>query len=251
MAKPTCFHLSHIVLSIVVHVLFVNHNIATATSNNDEISLIKKSCSSTQFPNTCVSVLEADSRSRNATNLKSLTRISMDIVCEEVIVLKSLFIKAEENITDPVLKHTVEYCLKEFEDCIYHMKKYAIPSFEKGDYAKANDKVNVCVISSDDCHDTGIKLFSREIVTLFNFKINIFVKQGQTELRSSKVRPNQIWAKADPIRFGICKNKLSVFKRMTWIGFGSGPVRPKPIKKIWTQTHENFRVRVRVWTRGS
>ena len=69
-------------LSIVLHVLFVDHNTAIATSNNDEVPLIRQSCKATSVPDTCILVLEADSRSRSATDLKSLTRISMDIIYE-------------------------------------------------------------------------------------------------------------------------------------------------------------------------
>ncbi|KAK0578318.1 hypothetical protein LWI29_008560 [Acer saccharum] len=156
-------------LSIVLHVLFVDHNTVTATSNNDEVSLIRQSCKATSVPDTCISVLEADSRSRSATDLKSLTRISMDIVYEEAIGLKSLFIKAEENATDPVLKRNIKQCIDSFEDCSYHMKNVAIPDFEKGNYRDANIDVDVCVVCAYDCTDTGIKLFNREIVTLSDF----------------------------------------------------------------------------------
>ncbi|KAK3188092.1 hypothetical protein Dsin_027653 [Dipteronia sinensis] len=141
----------------------------TATSNNDEVSLIRQACKATSVPDTCISVLEADSRSRSATDLKSLTRISMDIIYEEAIGLTSLFIKAEENVTDPILKRNVKQCIDSFDDCSYHIKNVAIPDFEKGNYRDANIDVDFCVVSADDCKDTGIKLFNREIATLFDF----------------------------------------------------------------------------------
>ncbi|TXG47301.1 hypothetical protein EZV62_026595 [Acer yangbiense] len=169
MVKPTCFYLPFLMLSVVLRVLFVDHNTVTATSNNDEVPLIRQSCKATSFPNTCISVLEADSRSRNATDLKSLTRISMDIVYEEAIVLKSLFIKAEENVTDPVSKRSVKQCIDSFEDCINNMKNVGIPDFEKGNYRDANIDVDFCAVCANDCRDTGIKLFNKEIVTFFDF----------------------------------------------------------------------------------
>ena len=95
MANPTCFYISLLMLYIVVHVLFVNQNTATETSNNDKVTFIKKSCNGTKISYTCLSVLDVDSRSRSATDLKNLTRISMDILYEESIGLKLVFFKAE------------------------------------------------------------------------------------------------------------------------------------------------------------
>ena len=173
MANPTCFYLHFLMLYIVVRVLFVNQNTTTATSNNDEVTLIKKSCNGTEFPYTCLSVLEADSRSRNATDLKSLTRISIDIICEQAIELKSLFIKAKENVTDPRLKSNVRVCIRAFDYCNYDMKTDGIPDFEKGNYFDANLDVGVCVVSASDCSDTGIKLFNREIAAFYNFSADV------------------------------------------------------------------------------
>ncbi|TXG47303.1 hypothetical protein EZV62_026597 [Acer yangbiense] len=169
MVNPTSCYLPLLMLSIVLYVLFIDHNTATTTSYNDEVPLIRQSCKATSVPDTCISVLEADSRSRSATDLKTLTRISMDIVYEEAIGLKLLFIKAEENVTDPVLKRNIKQCIDSFEDCINNMKNVGIPDFEKGNYREANIDVDVCVVCAGDCMDTGIKLFNREIVTLFDF----------------------------------------------------------------------------------
>ncbi|KAK0599991.1 hypothetical protein LWI29_010503 [Acer saccharum] len=160
-------------LSIVLHVLFVNQNTVTARSNNDEVSLIRKSCNVTHYLDTCLSVLEADSRSRSATDLKSLTRISIDIICEQAIELKSLFIKAKENVTDPRLKSNVRVCIEAFDYCNYDLKTHGIPDFEKGNYFDANRDVDVCAVGASDCSYTGIKLFNREIATLFNFSADV------------------------------------------------------------------------------
>ncbi|KAK2644180.1 hypothetical protein Ddye_019375 [Dipteronia dyeriana] len=169
MVNPTSFYIPILILSIVLHILYVDHNTVTATSNSDKVPFIRQSCKATSVPDTCISVLEADSRSRNATDLKSLTRISIDIVYEEAIGLKLLFIKAEENVTDPVLERNVKLCIKSFDYCSYHIKTAAIPDFEEGNYRDANIDVDFCGGCANDCTDTGIKLFNREIATLYDF----------------------------------------------------------------------------------
>ncbi|KAL5783815.1 hypothetical protein ACOSP7_008844 [Xanthoceras sorbifolium] len=118
---------------IVVHILFINQNTATAIGNNDEVSLIRKSCIGTDFPDTCISVLEADPHSTTAANLKNLTRVSMDIVYEEAQGLVSLFTKAGENVTDRFLKQNINGCIEKFSGSSYHVKEYGIPYFENGD----------------------------------------------------------------------------------------------------------------------
>ncbi|KAK3198403.1 hypothetical protein Dsin_021818 [Dipteronia sinensis] len=173
MSNPTYFYLPFLMLLIVVHLLFINQNTATATVNNDMVPFIRKSCAVTEYPDTCVSVLEGDPRSRIATDLKNLTKISMDIVYEEAIGLKSLFIKAGENVTDPVLKMNIGSCIGEFETCSFHMKTYGIPSFENGDYADAISQVTYCIDCSSNCTDTGTKLFNEEIETLFNLSTDV------------------------------------------------------------------------------
>ncbi|KAK3198529.1 hypothetical protein Dsin_021944 [Dipteronia sinensis] len=173
MANPTCFYFHFLMLYVVVHVLFVDQNTVTATSNNEEVSLIKKSCNGTKFPDTCLSVLEADSRSRSATDLKSLTRISMDILYEEAVGLKSLFIKVKENVTDPDLKKKVSVCIDAFEFCNHNVKTFGIPDFEKGDYFHANADIGFCQDGAIDCTDTGINMFNREIETLANFTLDV------------------------------------------------------------------------------
>ncbi|KAK2638846.1 hypothetical protein Ddye_026641 [Dipteronia dyeriana] len=173
MTNPTCFYLHLLMLSIVLHVLFVNQNIATAISNNDEVSLIRNSCDGTHYLGTCLSVLEADSRSKSATDLKSLTRISMDIVCEEAIGLKSLFTAAEKNITDPNLIKNVKKCIEVSDYCNYRIKTFGIPDFEEGNYRFANISAKDCVDCATDCSFTGIKLFNKEIVTLHDFSADV------------------------------------------------------------------------------
>ncbi|KAK2640687.1 hypothetical protein Ddye_028482 [Dipteronia dyeriana] len=156
-------------LFIVVHLLFVNQNTAMALVNNDAIPLIRKSCAVTRYPDTCVSVLEGDPCSRIAPDIKNLTRISMDIVYKEAIELKSLFIKARECVTDPVLKRNIDFCIREFETCSFNMKTYGIPRVENGDYEGAINEVFYCIDCSSNCTNAGTKLFNKEIETFFNF----------------------------------------------------------------------------------
>ncbi|KAL5783818.1 hypothetical protein ACOSP7_008847 [Xanthoceras sorbifolium] len=132
---------------IVVHILFINQNTATAIGNNDEVSLIRKSCIGTDFPDTCISVLEADPRSTAAANLKNLTRVSMDI-----------------NIND---------CIEKFSASSYHVKEYGIPYFENGDYEGANEEVSYCTNAASSCKDTGIKFFSKEIEIFYDFSADL------------------------------------------------------------------------------
>ncbi|TXG65287.1 hypothetical protein EZV62_006562 [Acer yangbiense] len=173
MLNPTCFYLPFLMFFIVVPLLSVNQSSATATVNNDAVPFIRKSCNGTEYPDTCIYVLEGDPRSRTTTDLKNLTRISMDIVYEEAIELKSLFIKAGENATDPVLKMNIRSCIGEFDIGSYHVKTYGIPYFEKGDYANANSQIGYIVGGSSNCNDTGTKLFNKEVETSFNFSCNV------------------------------------------------------------------------------
>ncbi|KAK3198558.1 hypothetical protein Dsin_021973 [Dipteronia sinensis] len=78
MANSTYFYIPLLILSIIVHVLFVNQNTTIVTSNDDKVTLIKKSCNDTKFLDIYLSVLYADSRNRSTTNLKSLTTLSMN-----------------------------------------------------------------------------------------------------------------------------------------------------------------------------
>ncbi|KAK3197934.1 hypothetical protein Dsin_021349 [Dipteronia sinensis] len=85
------------VLSIAIRLLFVSqNNIVTAKDdNNGVLSLIRKTCyNGTPFPDTCVTVLEADPRSRAATDLISLSLSAMDIVYEDAKYITSCFVKA-------------------------------------------------------------------------------------------------------------------------------------------------------------
>ncbi|KAK3198551.1 hypothetical protein Dsin_021966 [Dipteronia sinensis] len=173
MKNPTCFYIRLLMLYIVVYILFVEQNTATTTSNNDEVSLIRQSCNVTDYPDTCLSILEADHRSRSATDLKSLTRISMDILCEHSIGLKSLFIKAKENVTGPRDESSVRVCIQGFDYCNFDVKKNGIPHFEKGNYFELNRDIGVCAVCANDCIDTGINLFNKEIVTLRDLSIDI------------------------------------------------------------------------------
>ncbi|KAK0601437.1 hypothetical protein LWI29_024266 [Acer saccharum] len=158
---------------IIIHLLSVNQITVTAIVNNDVVSFIKKSCNGTEFPDTCISILEGDPRSKTTTDLKSLTRISMNIVYEEGIELTSLFIKAGENANDPFLKMNIRTCIEEFDIGSYRVKTYGIPAFEKGDYAEANNEIGFIVGGSSNCNDTGIKLFNKKVETSFNFSRNV------------------------------------------------------------------------------
>ncbi|KAK2638969.1 hypothetical protein Ddye_026764 [Dipteronia dyeriana] len=171
MSNPTCFYL--LMSFIVVHLLSVDQSTATTTINNDVIPFIRMSCNGTEYPHTCISVLEGDPRSRTTTDLKNLTRISMEIVYEEAIELNSLFIKAGENATDPILKSNIRLCIGEFDIGSYHVKIYGIPYFDEGDYANANGQIGYIVGGSSNCNDTGTKLFNKEVETSFNFSCSV------------------------------------------------------------------------------
>ncbi|KAL5783814.1 hypothetical protein ACOSP7_008843 [Xanthoceras sorbifolium] len=174
MVNTTSFYLPLLILSVVLHLLFVKQNTATITIwSDDGVSLIRESCNGSHYPDTCISVLEADSRSIATTNLKSLARVSLDIVYEEVTGLVSLFTKARENATDHFLKQNIDLCINEFDLSSHHVKEDAIPAFEKGDYQTTNDQVGYCVDSAGYCNDTGIKLFNKEIQTLYNFSADV------------------------------------------------------------------------------
>ncbi|KAK2638978.1 hypothetical protein Ddye_026773 [Dipteronia dyeriana] len=116
---------------------------------------------------------KSDPRSRTTTDLKNLTRISMEIVYDEAIELKSLFIKAGENATDPFLKMNIRLCIDEFGNGSYRVKRYGIPYFDKGEYANAISEIGFIVDGSSSCNDTGTKLFNKEVETSFNFSCNV------------------------------------------------------------------------------
>ena len=111
--------------------------------------------------------------------------LSMDIVYEEAIELKSLFIKVGENATDLVLKMNIRTCIREFDTCSFHMKTYGIPSFENGDYADANAQDTYCIDGSDTCKDAGTKLFNKKIETLFNLSCNVLDFLSMLPLRKN------------------------------------------------------------------
>ncbi|KAL5783851.1 hypothetical protein ACOSP7_008880 [Xanthoceras sorbifolium] len=165
-----CSYLPLFVFSIVIHLLLIHHqNTVIATDYSNDVSLITKSCSGTKVPSVCTSILEADPRSKAATNLKWLSRVGIDILCEKANETISIFKKAAESETDPSLKQNLEFCGRIFGDCSYVVQHEGIPYFESGDYKSAKMEIYTCCVTASDCQDTGIKLFSKEVQTLYNF----------------------------------------------------------------------------------
>ncbi|KAK3198013.1 hypothetical protein Dsin_021428 [Dipteronia sinensis] len=169
-------HLPLFVFSIVIYLLLiVNQDSASAkTAYTNEVNdLITKSCSGTKFPNTCVSILEADPRSKAATNLKNLSRIAIEILPEKINEIVSLFTKVEKNVTDPNSKHNIAICIKVLCESYYNIKSWGIPDFDSGKYGDVKIDVNSCAISAIECRDTGTQFFSKEVETLYNFSLDI------------------------------------------------------------------------------
>ncbi|KAK2636421.1 hypothetical protein Ddye_031213 [Dipteronia dyeriana] len=168
-------HLPLFIFSIVIFlVLIVNQDSASAIDYTNEVTgLITKSCSGTDVPNICVSILEADSRSKAATDLKSLSRVAIDILREKINETISLFAKAEKNVTDIILKRNIESCIKVLYEGYYAIEDGVIPNFESGDYKHAEQDFYWCASSADSCQDLGTQFFSKEVETLYNFSVDM------------------------------------------------------------------------------
>ena len=127
-----------LVISVVLSLLLSNHHFAKA---NNEIGkpLITKTCTQTEFPDVCTSILESDLRSFSA-NLTGLPRIGLELTAAKVNETTAEAYKLLINATEYYQWSMRSACFYEYNSSVHQIYK-GLEYFDQRKYHKANEVV--------------------------------------------------------------------------------------------------------------
>ncbi|OMP11607.1 Pectinesterase inhibitor [Corchorus olitorius] len=159
MAKPDF-------LTIFLLLLVLNKSFSLAATAQDGESLISKACrKETDYPDLCISTLEANDVSKKAKSYESLCGAAM-------VVLKSQLEKAYLFVTESLAKQTnstpsetnsktktqIQGCADGFQHAIRRIND-GIAAFDKKNYEEAYYKIDTVFESLDECKVKRLDMF--------------------------------------------------------------------------------------------
>ncbi|KAK2990205.1 hypothetical protein RJ640_014657 [Escallonia rubra] len=98
--------------------------------------LIAKSCAQTEYPDTCVSDLQADPRSSNV-DVAGLARIMLDLSVAKAKDILSRIRQLSAGTTDRVLKRYLDGCITQYDSAVSKFLPDAIADLQAKNYAFA------------------------------------------------------------------------------------------------------------------
>ncbi|WRX25705.1 Pectinesterase inhibitor domain - like 10 [Theobroma cacao] len=131
-------------------------NISTAKDDD----LIRETCTQyTEFPDICVSTLEAYPRSKAATNFTSLCRAAMEVTETQANKTLSFVSQFYDNETDFRTKSGIRSCMHNYGDSVTIINITGLLSFDRKNYRDAYDSIGYTREGAAECNDTGVPMF--------------------------------------------------------------------------------------------
>ncbi|OMO99448.1 Pectinesterase inhibitor [Corchorus olitorius] len=165
----------HYVSSVQISIfllLLVNPDFSLAKNGADRIgSLVRESCKNwTQFPNICISTLEADSRSIGVNTFPNLCRVAMEVASTRINDTLTFLSQFQVNQKDPTTQFHLKACVRKYLAGISLIEVNAIPAFDEKDFEEAYNDMDLARQSVAECDDSSLKkLFNGRETELIQF----------------------------------------------------------------------------------
>ncbi|OMO68715.1 Pectinesterase inhibitor [Corchorus olitorius] len=167
-------HVSSLQISIFLLVLLnpVFSSAKSGIDSHDRIgSLVRESCKNwTEFPNICVSTLEADSRSIGINTFPNLCRVAMEVASTRINETLSFIYQFQVNETDSTTQFHLKACVRKYTAGISLIEVNAIPAFDEKDFEESYNDVALSRQLVAECDDSSVtKLFNDRQTELIQF----------------------------------------------------------------------------------
>ncbi|OMO68716.1 Pectinesterase inhibitor [Corchorus olitorius] len=172
MAKQLVSSLQISIFLLVI--LNLNPVFSSAKIGVDRIgSLVRESCKNwTEFPNICISTLEADSRSISVNTFPQLCRVAMEVASTRISETLSFISQFQVNETDPTTQFYLKACVRKYIAGTSLIEVNAIPAFDEKDFEEAYNDVALVrqLVADSECDDSSVtKLFNGRQTELIQF----------------------------------------------------------------------------------
>ena len=141
MAMEVDVFLDLLVIPIILSTLLSSHHYAKA-SNEIGKPLIAKTCTQTEFPDVCTSVLESDPRSSSA-NLAGLSGIGLEVTATKANETAPVAYKLMNSAKDYAKWSTRSTCIQAFNINDYRVNGEGLKYFDAKKFDKAYEIVDI------------------------------------------------------------------------------------------------------------
>ena len=160
-----------LVISIILSTLLSSHHYAKASNEIGKL-LIAKTCTQTEFPDVCTSVLESDPRSSSA-NLAGPSGIGLEVTATKANETAPEAYKLMNSAKDYAEWSIRSTCFQAFNITVYRVNGEALKYFDAKKFDKANEIMDIANEELQYCSTLGIAELTESSTLLAKFTTDL------------------------------------------------------------------------------